>query len=243
MGDMILLAKETPERNKKLLLLYSSTRAAGSVFERLAASAHSVMLCPIATALERWQEQPDPDLVIIAADGEDELLVERCEAIRERTDRPVVVLADHCEDRVIASALNAGVEEFVPMSVGDGELRARIDAMLRRYRTPAQDSWRVGGLTLCPAELSAEVAGRRVLLTPMEFRLLSCLASAPGKVFTHDTLMSRVWGAEYVDARHYLYLYIRYLREKVEPDPKRPQLIVSEWGVGYRLQPPEPVVP
>jgi len=78
------------------------------------------------------------------------------------------------------------------------------------------------------------------LLSPIEYRLLSCLASAPGKVLTHQTLMSRVWGAEYVDARHYLRVYIRYLREKIEDDPTNPQIVLSEWGVGYRLQLPEP---
>ena len=73
----------------------------------------------------------------------------------------------------------------------------------------------------------------------MEYRLLACLASAPGKVLTHQTLMSRVWGVEYVDSKHYLRVYVRYLREKLEDDPNEPSLIVSEWGVGYRLVPPE----
>ena len=99
---------------------------------------------------------------------------------------------------------------------------------------------RVGGLILSSSDLSVERDGRRIFLSPIEFRLLSCLASAPGKVFTHQALMSRVWGAEYVDSRHYLHLYIRYLREKLEDDPSDPRLILSEWGVGYRFQPAEP---
>ena len=68
---------------------------------------------------------------------------------------------------------------------------------------------------------------------------MSCLASAPGQVITHQTLMSRVWGDEYIDSRNYLRLYIRYLREKLEDDPTSPQLIVSQWGVGHRLQLPQ----
>src|SRR3990172_9463388 len=80
--------------------------------------------------------------------------------------------------------------------------------------------------------------GRRVYLSPIEFRLLATLASSPGKVLTHQTLMSRVWGAEYVDARHYLRVYIRYLREKIEDDSTNPQIFLTEWGVGYRFEPP-----
>ena len=239
MRESTFLANDSRERTTSLLLLYTSTPAASAVFQRLSTCGHSVMLCPLATAIERWQEQFDPDVVIFVADGEDAGLVERCASIRERTDRPIVVLADRCEEQLIARALNAGIDEYVSTSVGDQELFARIDALLRRSHASVQNRWQVGGLVLCANELSAETAGRRVCLTPIEFRLLSCLASAPGKVFTHETLMSRVWGAEYVDARHYLYLYIRYLREKLEPDAKHPQLIVSEWGVGYRLQPPD----
>lgn len=237
MGDMTLLAKDAHQEAKttRLLLLYSNAAAAGDVFERLATYEHAVMLSPIAAAIERWEEQLDPDLVVIVANGDDELLIERCGAIRERTTRPIAVLADSCEDQAIVRALNAGADEFVPVSASDAELFARIDALLRRHRRTEYDRWEAGNLTLCASTLSVECDGRRVLLTPNEFRLLSCLASAPGKVFTHETLMSRVWGVEYVDARHYLYLYIRYLREKLEQDPKQPRIIMSEWGVGYRL--------
>jgi two-component system KDP operon response regulator KdpE len=98
----------------------------------------------------------------------------------------------------------------------------------------------VGSLVLSAADHSVTRDGRRAYLSPIEFRLLATLASSPGKVLTHQTLMSRVWGAEYVDARHYLRVYVRYLREKLEDDPTNPQLILSEWGVGYRLQLPEP---
>ena len=94
-----------------------------------------------------------------------------------------------------------------------------------------------GGMVLSADEQSAEFCGRTFLLSPIEFRLLACLVSAQGKVVTHDYLMSRVWGAEYVDSRHYLHLYIRYLREKLEADRASPRIILSEWGIGYRFQP------
>ncbi len=116
--------------------------------------------------------------------------------------------------------------------------------MLRRlHRAPSSgDTRRIGDLVLSTSDHTVTRAGRRVVLSPIEFRLLACLASAPGKVLTPQTLMSRVWGAEYVDSRHYLRVYIRYLREKLEDDSNRPQLILSEWGVGYSLHPPPNVV-
>ncbi len=237
MGDTALFAKDAREQAKttRLLLLYFNARPASAIFERLSPCGHAVMMYPLTAALEGWPEQIDPCLVIIVADGIRFGLAETCAAIRGRTGLPIVVLADACDERIVPRVLASGADEFVAMPVSDQELSTRIDALLRRSRAPAHDRWQAGGLTLCASDLSVEAAGRRVLLTPMEFRLLSCLASAPGKVFTHDTLMSRVWGAEYVDARHYLYLYIRYLREKLEQDAKQPRIIVSEWGVGYRL--------
>jgi two-component system KDP operon response regulator KdpE len=152
------------------------------------------------------------------------------------------VLSERSEELLVARVLAAGIDEYLVQPIGERELTARIEAMLRRMRRyggPAQTN-QLGGMILSSSDLSAELDGRRTFLSPIEFRLLACLASAPGKVLTHQTLMARVWGAEYVDSRHYLRLYIRYLREKLEEDPAQPQMILSEWGVGYRFQPPEP---
>jgi two-component system KDP operon response regulator KdpE len=124
--------------------------------------------------------------------------------------------------------------------MGNRELAARIGAMLRRMRrtTGPSEVRDLGALRLNPDDHSVQLHDRNVALSPLEFRLLSCLASTPGRVVSHLTLMSRVWGEEYVDSRNYLRLYIRYLREKLEEDSGNPRLIVSEWGVGYRLELP-----
>ncbi len=238
-----LASSGSASHTASVLLLYREPDTAAGAFRRLSSLGYGVVLCPAANAIEGWQEQLSSDLVIVLDEFANDGLIEICCALRDRTNRPIIVLAECCEEQLIARTLDAGVDEYLPASIGDRELSARIDALLRRFGGHVQDVWHVGGLTLSMAELSAEVFGRRVFLTPIEFRLIACLASAPGKVFTHETLMSRVWGAEYVDARHYLYLYVRYLREKLEPDPKRPRFIVSEWGVGYRLQPVEHASP
>ncbi len=160
--------------------------------------------------------------------------------MRAQTERPIVVMSERSDELLITRVLAAGIDEYLVLPIGARELAARIEAMLRRmnHYNGLRETNRIGGLILSSTDLSAECNGRKVFLSPIEFRLLSCLASAPGKVFTHQTIMARVWGAEYVDSRHYLRVYIRYLREKLEDDPTKPQMILSEWGIGYRLQPP-----
>jgi len=81
------------------------------------------------------------------------------------------------------------------------------------------------------------VRGEIVRLTPMEFRLLSALVRRAGQVVPHKTLLTEVWGPEYVDKTHYLKLYIRYLRRKIEKDPSKPRYILTKWGVGYYFKP------
>jgi two-component system KDP operon response regulator KdpE len=182
-----------------------------------------------------------PDLVLLLPPADEVELVHACEIVRDGTDRPLLVLSEQKEELLIARALASGVDEYLVTPMGNRELAARIEAMLRRIRrTAGAGSGRdLGVLRLAPEDNSVLLNGRRVPLSPIEFRLLVCLASTPGVVVSHQTLMTRVWGDEYVDSRNYLRLYIRYLREKLEEDPTIPQLIVSEWGVGYRLQLPE----
>jgi two-component system KDP operon response regulator KdpE len=185
-------------------------------------------------------DQVEPDLVLLACPGETEEALVACEQARALTDRTLVALSASGDGLLVTRALEAGVDEFLSLPIGDDELRARLGALLRRSLGMRQHSamQQVGGLTLWPQEQAVSVDGKKIALSPIQFRLLFCLASAPGKVLTHQTLMSRVWGAEYVDSRHYLRLYIRYLRERLEADPNNPRLILSEWGVGYRFEPP-----
>ena len=230
-------------RTPTLLLLYSEPEPAVTLFRRLSAGAYDLILCAASTPIDRWRDEFQPDLVLFLPPSQDDELLKACEALRSKTARPIVVLSDRGEEQLVARVLDAGIDEYLVLPIGDRELTARIDAMIRRLNDPAgaQETQAIGGLTLSSTDLSVELNGRKVFLTPIEFRLLACLVSAPGRVFTHEALMSRVWGAEYVDSRHYLHLYIRYLREKLENEPKSPRLILSEWGVGYRLQPPEVV--
>lgn len=225
-------------RKARLLLLYAGHEDGAALAQRLSPDQYEVVSCPVSAASEGWLQELQPELVLLVPAPDPDELLAACTTVRERTDAPVVVLSERDDELLITRALSEGIDEYLVLPMGDRELTARIEALLRRMLRPATltDTRQIGELTLCSADHSVERAGKRVFLSPIEFRLLACLASSPGKVLTHQTLMSRVWGAEYVDSRHYLRLYIRYLREKLEEDSASPQLILSEWGVGYRLQ-------
>ncbi len=228
----------------RVLLLYGEPAQAASLMQRLPPERYDIITCPGASPRD-WLQDLQPELALLALPSNEERLLAACRAVRLETESPVIVLSALNGESAITSALATGIDDYLVEPLGDRELVARIEAMLRRvHRVPASDDVRrIGDLVLSTSEHAVTRAGRRVVLSPIEFRLLACLASAPGKVLTHQTLMSRVWGAEYVDSKHYLRVYIRYLREKLEDDPNHPQLVLSEWGVGYRLHvPPRAVV-
>lgn len=225
---------------KKLLVLHADAERAAALSRSLSGAGFDVVASPLSLSREGWVEQLRPHLILLLASKERQAMLDACEALRNESELPVVVLSACGDEQSITRALELGVDEYLVDPVGERELVARIEAILRRilrYRDP-EEARQFGDLVLSPVEQSVELRGEKIALSPIEFRLLSCLVSAPGKVLTHQTLMARVWGAEYVDSRHYLRLYVRYLREKLEEDPTKPQMIVSEWGVGYRFEPP-----
>lgn len=231
---------ERSARKARLLLLFADAPQAAGLVQHLPSAQYEVISCPVSVPIDGWLEELQPDLVLLNPSSEQEQLLQTCESVRAQTDRPIVVLTEQHDELLVTRVLTAGIDEYLVLPIGNRELAARIDAILRRLKryVGSREAQQVGGLTLSSADHSVEYSGRKVFLSPVEFRLLSCFASAPGKVLTHQTLMSRVWGAEYVDSRHYLRVYIRYLREKLQDDPAKPQMIITEWGVGYRFQPP-----
>ena len=228
------------ERDVLLLLLYSDADLAATLFSWFSADGSSdVAAYPLQTHSKSLIEEIQPDLVLLEPPPDRELLLQECEGVRQTTDRPVVVLSSLADELTITRALSSGADDYLVLPARENELVARVRAIARRLRHDGTGavSTEFGGIVLSTEDLSAEVRGRKVYLSPIEFRLLSCLVTAQGKVVTHDHLMSRVWGPEYVDSRQYLHLYIRYLREKLEADRKNPRIILSEWGIGYRCQP------
>jgi two-component system, OmpR family, KDP operon response regulator KdpE len=242
MDALLAVSSQEPEQITRLLLLFSEAEVAGALVRSLPSETYEVISCPLAASQERWVEELRPDLVLLAPPPEQEQFLQACETVRAQLEQPVVVLSELGDEQLITRALAAGIDEYLVLPMGERELAARMQAMMRRLRRYEErnGSLSVGNLVLCAEEQSVKRNGQKICLSPTEFRLLACLASAPGKVFTHQTLMSRVWGEEYINCRHYLRLYIRYLREKLEDEPADPQMIISEWGVGYQLMPGEP---
>ena len=149
---------------------------------------------------------------------------------------PVIVLSAHGEERNKVEALDLGADDYLTKPFGMGELLARLRAVLRRAGTPEQPVLQAGTLSI---DLVRHVVTRsevEIHLTPTEYDLLRALAKDADKVLTHRQLLERVWGSYAAENAQQLRVYINYLRRKLEDDPTRPQLIVTEPGVGYRLR-------
>jgi len=162
--------------------------------------------------------------------------VTRC--LREWTDIPILILSVREEEAEKIAALDAGAEDYLTKPFGPGELLARIRAALRRASKQETNAvFSSGDLTVDLAQRQIRVGGAEVQLTPTEYDLLRALVLHAGKVLTHRQLVREVWGgAHYEDAQHLLRVNISNLRHKLERDPTRPRLIVTEPGVGYRMR-------
>ena len=164
--------------------------------------------------------------------------LELCQQLRDITDAPIVLMASDAREADIVRAFELGADEYVLRPLRPKELAARVRALLRRSNGVLDGRLRLGDLEANLDERRVYRHGQLVELSPIEFRLLVCLLREAGRVVNHRKLMAHVWGGQYVDCRHYLRLYIGYLRSKLEDDPRNPKLILNEWGIGYRLVAP-----
>jgi len=178
-----------------------------------------------------------PDLAIVDLGLPDIDGVEVIRRIREWTSMPIIVLSARVQERSKIDALDAGANDYVTKPFGIGELLARLRAALRHAARPATGG---GALILESARIDLEKRtatrdGTPVHLTPIEFKLIACLAKQLGMVVTHRQLLTEVWGPTHVEHTHYLRIYMKQLREKLEKDPVQPKHLITETGVGYRL--------
>lgn len=181
-------------------------------------------------ALERFGEDA-PDIVLLdmmlpGTDGWEVL-----KQIRQRGDTPVILLTalSRVEDKV--KGLSHGADDYIPKPFELKEVKARLEAVMRRYR-PRLTSL---GLTIDEASKEVWVQGRRVLLSPKEYSLLKLLASEPGRVFSNEEILSRLWpNSPYASAQD-VHKYVYLLRKRVEEDPAQPKLVLTVRGFGYRL--------
>jgi two-component system, OmpR family, KDP operon response regulator KdpE len=159
--------------------------------------------------------------------------------LRSFSDVPILVLSvrEAQDDKV--EALDAGADDYVTKPFAIGELLARMRALERRTRPEgkAPSVLRFGELEVDLSRQRVRLGTRDVSLTATEYRLLEAMATNPGKLLTHRWLLSRVWGPGYGRETHYVRIYVRYLRRKLEDDPSQPRFIVTETGLGYRWKP------
>ena len=182
----------------------------------------------------------EPDLLILDLGLPDMNGKEVIERLRLRSELPVIVLSAHDQEMEKIMVLDLGADDFVAKPFGIGELLARLRVSLRSRRNPARtDQIRQAGLQIDLGAHQVSRDGELLRLTPKEFDLLVALASNAGRVMTHRKLLDQVWGPAHVDDVPYLRVFIGQLRQKLELDPARPALILTEPGVGYRWAEPE----
>jgi two-component system, OmpR family, KDP operon response regulator KdpE len=181
-----------------------------------------------------------PDLIVLDLGLPDLDGLEVTRRLREWSAVPIVVLSARGQERDKIAALDAGADDYVTKPFGIGELLARLRAALRhaaRQEAGAgEEALEVGNLRIDRVRRVVLRAGTEVRLTPIEYKLLTALAQYPGRVLTHAQLLRQVWGPGYAQQTHYLRVYMAQLRHKLERDPARPQYLITEPGVGYRLR-------
>ena len=178
-----------------------------------------------------------PDIIILDLGLPDIDGTDVTKLFRQVTKIPIIVLSVRGSENDKIAALDAGADDYLTKPFGVGELLARLRANLRRSTQPAAEQIFINGdLTVDLEKRLVTVAGHEVQLTPTEYDLLKMLVTHAGKVLTHNQLLREVWGAGYEQEFHILHVNVSNLRRKVEPDPTRPQFIITEPGVGYRLK-------
>ena len=178
------------------------------------------------------------DIVMPEMDG-----WQTCSRIRDLSDVPIILLTGQQKDEDdIVRGLDYGADDYLLKPVGGKELLARVRAILRRAELPPvldvekRVAYSDDYLAADIAERKVMVNGKRVKLTPIEFRLLALLVENAGHILTHQQLLEKVWGWEYADDLDYVRIYISHLRRKIEPESTTPRYILTEPGVGYYFQ-------
>lgn len=228
----------SPESGARILLI-DDERAIRRLL-RAALAAHGYEVLEAATGEEGLQSAATqhPDVIILDLGLPDLDGVQVTRRLREWTQTPIIILSVRGSEEDKIAALDAGADDYLTKPFGTGELTARIRAALRRIQPPGegQPVFQVDELRVDLLHRTVSVDDHLVDLTPNEYELLKLLVQHAGKVVTHRQLLRAVWGSGYEEEAHLLRVNISNLRRKLEPDPSRPQYLLTEPGVGYRLR-------
>jgi len=209
-------------------------------FLRTSLTAHSYEVFEAETGQQALQSVVGhrPDVIILDLGLPDLDGIQVTRQLREWTKTPIVILSvrEREEDKI--AALDAGADDYLTKPFGVGELMARLRVAIRHAMSQIDETavFAVGDLTVDLASRVVKVVGEEVQLTPTEYALLQVFIRHAGKVLTHQQLLREVWGPGYEQDRHLLRVNISNLRSKLEQEPARPQYIITEPGIGYRLR-------
>jgi two-component system, OmpR family, KDP operon response regulator KdpE len=211
-------------------------------FLRTTLPAHGFRLYEAATGKDGLTEAQarNPDLILLDLGLPDLEGSEVIRQVREWTATPIIVLSARDQEQVKVAALDLGADDYVTKPFGVNELLARMRAALRHASRSAADVgepvFELGDLKVDLGRRQVLVSAKEIHLTPIEYKLLTTLIRYAGKVMTHRQLLKEVWGPLHVEEGHYLRVYMRQLRNKLEKTPAHPRYLVTELGVGYRLR-------
>ncbi|MEP7285489.1 MAG: response regulator [Chloroflexota bacterium] len=226
-GSLILVVEDDPQIRR---------------FLRATLTSNNYRLLEAGTAQEALRQfgMQHPDLIILDLGLPDLDGLEVTRRLREWSSTPILVLSARHEDRDKIAALDMGADDYLTKPFSAGELLARIRVALRHAlrtaQTDEQPVFVLGGLRVDLAYRKVFIDDSEIHLSPIEYKLLQVLIHYAGKVVTRDQLLKEVWGPTYTNESHYLRVYMGHLRQKIEKDPARPQYLITEPGVGYRLK-------
>ncbi len=219
---ILIIDDELPVRR------FLQTILEGEFTLHLAENGHSGLAAAAATK---------PDVILLDLGLPDLDGIEVLKRIREWSAVPIIVLSVREREDDKVAALDAGADDYLTKPFGVGELQARIRAALRRTLQQTPEPLFVSGdLTVELSERRVTCQGVEISLTPTEYDILRLLVTHAGKVLTHNQILKQVWGLGYLEQPHVLRVNISNLRRKIEADTSRPQHIITEPGVGYRLR-------
>jgi two-component system KDP operon response regulator KdpE len=211
-------------------------------FLRTALDANDYRLVEAETAKDGLAQAAarNPDVILLDLGLPDRDGLEVARELRGWSTTPIIVLSARGREEDKVRALDLGADDYLTKPFGVDELLARIRVALRHAALPPGAGpgpvFEAGDLQVDLAARRVSRAGQEIHLTPTEYKLLTTLVRHAGKVLTHRQLLKEVWGSNYLNQSHYVRVYLGQLRQKIEADPARPRLLLTEPGVGYRLR-------
>lgn len=226
-----------------ILAVDDEPRVVKLVKTNLESSGYKVLTAADGEEAVQMVEREQPDLVIL------DLMLPKmdgyaaCRRIREFSAVPIIMLTARSAQVDLVHGFEVGADDYLTKPFSVTELLMRVQAVLRRSKWPeeivSRQGFKVGPIEIDFAQHRVTVDNEPVKLTPTEYRLLAYLASNANRVVMHRELLRAVWGPEYGEETEYLRVYMRYLRQKLEPDPSDPRYLLTQPGAGYMLYQPE----